>query len=109
MTKKELYEKKIEGRLQELKDEISILKTRVDNAKTEVKLEYVNQLENLKNLEQIAEKNLDEFKNKSDDTWEKFKENIEESWDKLSCEITQLKKNLKKMSKSSILNFYSLE
>ncbi|AXH10129.1 hypothetical protein CP960_08670 [Malaciobacter halophilus] len=95
MTKKELYEKKIEGRLQELKDEISILKTRVDNAKTEVKLEYVNQLENLKNLEQIAEKNLDEFKNKSDDTWEKFKENIEESWDKLSCEITQLKKKFK--------------
>jgi archaellum component FlaC len=95
MSKKELYQKKIEGRLQELKDEIIILKTRVDNAKNDVQLEYLNQIEKLKKLEKEAEEKLSEFKQKGDDSWESFKESVEHNWDKLSDEITNLKKKFK--------------
>ena len=94
MSMKEAYEKKLQSQLDEWDIEIGKLKDKVDNAKKEAQLtqnkaqlEYYKQLEELRSMQDIANKKLTEMKNAGEDTWEDLKAGVENAWDSLGSAL----------------------
>ncbi|MGD8785393.1 MAG: hypothetical protein PVF28_05480 [Thioalkalispiraceae bacterium] len=84
MSMKEAYEKKLQAQLDEWGLEIDKLKAKADKAEAEVQLEYYKQIEELRLMQEEANRKLAELKEASDDAWEDLKAGIDSAWDSLS-------------------------
>ncbi len=87
MSKKEAYEKKLQGQLNEWRAEIDKLKARADSAEGDAQLEYYKQLEDLRTKQEVASEKLEELKAASNDSWEDLKTGLDSAWDSLSRSV----------------------
>lgn len=87
MSKKEAYEKKLQGQLNEWRAEIDKLKARTDSAEGDAQLEYYKQVEDLRTRQDAAREKLEELKAAGHDSWEGLKTGLDSAWDSLSRSV----------------------
>jgi uncharacterized coiled-coil DUF342 family protein len=90
MTMKEAYLNKLQSRLDQLSAEIAKLKAKSDKAKADVQLVYYKQIEELRTLQDDANRKLIKLKDASDDTWEEITAGIDNAWDTISNKIKSI-------------------
>lgn len=77
MNMKESYRQKLQAQLEQWSAEIDKLKARAEKADADIRLEYFEQIEDLKVKQQAATDKLDELMSASDDAWEELKAGVE--------------------------------
>jgi predicted nuclease with TOPRIM domain len=77
MNMKESYRQKLQAQLDQWSAEIDKLKARAEKADADIRLEYFEQIEDLKVKQQAATDKLDELMSASDDAWEELKAGVE--------------------------------
>ena len=77
MSMKDAYLQKIEAQMEEWKSEIDKMKAKADKADAEAKLQYYEQIEELRTKQQAAQEKLTEIKNAGEDAWEDLKAGFE--------------------------------
>jgi chromosome segregation ATPase len=83
MSIRDVYEKKMQAQLDELKSRLEIFKEKASQEETNLQLEYQTLIEEI-NLElKSAHEKLQLLKQAGDDTWEEFKTEVETTWDLL--------------------------
>jgi nucleotide-binding universal stress UspA family protein len=89
LRKKMAYVEKVETQLKEWGLQTDILKAKADKSKAEVKIKYLEQIQELKNKQEAAKQRLHELRGSGDEAWADFKEGVDNALD-------DLKKSLKK-------------
>ena len=84
MGMKESYEQKLQAQLDEWGSKIDTLKAKADKAEADIQLEYYEEIERLRTLQEEATLKLNELKSSSDDAWEDLKAGMDNAWDSLS-------------------------
>jgi archaellum component FlaC len=87
--KKKAYEQKIDAQLKEWGTQVEVLKAKAEKAKTEAKITYLKQIEELRRKEESLRGKLHELKGSGDEAWEDFKGGMEEA-------LSDMKKALKR-------------
>jgi nucleotide-binding universal stress UspA family protein len=87
--KKKAYVEKMEAQLKEWGGEIDVLKAKAAKSKAEVKIAYLNQIQELKKKQGSVTKNLRELRGSGDEAWEDFKGGVEDA-------VKDLKRALKR-------------
>ena len=83
MSIRDVYEKKMQAQLDELKSRLEVFKEKAAQEETNLQLEYYTLIEEI-NLElKSAHEKLQLLKQAGDDTWEEFKTEVETTWDLL--------------------------
>jgi uncharacterized coiled-coil DUF342 family protein len=77
MNMKESYQQKLQAHLDEWSAEIDKLKARADKADADVRLEYYEQIEALREKQEAAKDKLTELMTAGDDAWEDLKAGTE--------------------------------
>ena len=80
MNMKESYRQKLKAQLDQWSAEIDKIKARADKADADVKLEYSEQIEDLRVKQQAAKEKLAGLLSASDDAWEELKAGVESAW-----------------------------
>ena len=80
---KETYQEKIEAQLKEWGNKIDGLKAKTEKSKTEIKMKYEKEIEDLRTKQGALQKKLLEMKESGEETWEGFKSSTEKSLDDL--------------------------
>jgi uncharacterized coiled-coil DUF342 family protein len=80
MNMKESYRQKLKAQLDQWSAEIDKIKARADKADADVKLEYSEQIEDLRVKQQAAKEKLAGLLSASDDAWEDLKAGVESAW-----------------------------
>lgn len=83
MSKKEAYEKQLEGQLNEWKATIDKYKAEAQQISGESQAKYYEQIEALEARRKAAQHKLNEFKDKSGDAWEDMKAGMDSAWHSL--------------------------
>jgi hypothetical protein len=83
MHLKEIYEKKMQPRLDELKEEIHELRQKADQAEANLELEYYTLLDEAQVELETASQKFQLLTQASEDDWEDFKSEFETTWDSL--------------------------
>ena len=83
MSMKELYERKMQSQLNELKTEVAGLKEKVGQAEANLELEYYTLIDELHLELEATEQKFHLLKQAQDEKWEEFKTELELSWDSL--------------------------
>ena len=84
MSPKDDNIRKLQARLQEWDKEINKLATKAIQNKSEAKLEYYKQLEELRDKQDVALKKLESFSQTDDGMWEGLRAGLESIWDNFS-------------------------
>ena len=92
MSMKEAYEKKLQGQLDEWSAEIDSLKAKADKVEGDAQVEYYKQVEELRSMQQVANENLVELKDSSDNAWEDLKAGMDSAWHSLENAVSSAKK-----------------
>ena len=83
MHLKEIYEKKMQPRLDELKEEIDELRQKAGEAETNLELEYYTLLDEAQVEFEAASQKFQLLIQANEDDWEDFKSEFEAIWDSL--------------------------
>jgi len=83
MHLKAIYEKKMQPRLDELKEEIDELRQKADEAEVNLELEYYTLLDELQARLETASQKFQLLTLANEDDWEDFKSEFETIWDSL--------------------------
>jgi hypothetical protein len=83
MTDKEMYQRKLQARLDEINAEIDKFHAMAEKAGAEARLQYYEKLDELKDLQLKAIDHMAEFKASSDEAWEDLKTGMESAWNSL--------------------------
>ena len=83
MHLKAIYEKKMQPRLDEIKEEIDELRQKADEAETNLELEYYTLIEELQVRFEAANQKFQLLIEANEDDWEDFKSEFETIWDSL--------------------------
>jgi uncharacterized coiled-coil DUF342 family protein len=84
MNIKETYQKKLNVQMDELAIEIDKLKVKADKTSAYAKVEYYNQIQELRTLQYMANHKLNELKEANGDTWEELKAGMDDACSTLS-------------------------
>ena len=83
MSMREIFERKMQAQLDELKVELAGLKDKADRAEANLELEYFTLIDELRlKLEEVEQK-FELLQQVNDEKWEEFKTELELSWDSL--------------------------
>ncbi len=77
MSMKESYQQKLQAQMDKWNAEIDKLKARADKQDADVKIEYYEQIENLRLKQQAATDKLTALMSASDEAWEELKAGVE--------------------------------
>lgn len=94
--KKEAYARKIETQLKEWSVKIDILKAKAEKSKAEVKIKYLEQIEELKSRQGALKQRLGELKESGDEAWEDFKDGLEDALDEMKKALKRAASRFKK-------------
>jgi len=83
MSMKDAYEKKLGAKLAEWSAEIDKLKAKAMKADAEAQLAYYKQIEELRSMQNSANRKLLELKDASDDAWEDLRTGLDSAWDSM--------------------------
>jgi nucleotide-binding universal stress UspA family protein len=87
--KRKAYVEKMEAQLKEWGIQIDLLKAKAEKSKAEVKMKYLEQIQELKNKQEAAKQRLRGLRESGDEAWADFKEGVDNA-------LSDLKKSLKK-------------
>lgn len=80
MENKEMYQKKMQAKIDEWKARIDELRAQSDQTKARTKQEYLDEVEKLKEKKEDAQNKLDALKAKSGDAWGDLKEGVDRAY-----------------------------
>ena len=83
MHRKAIYQKKMQPRLDELKEEIDELRQKASEAEANLELEYYTLLDELQIRLETASHKFQLLTQANEDDWEDFKSEFETIWDSL--------------------------
>lgn len=92
---KEAYEQKLQAQLDEWKADIDKLKAKANEADADAQIEYYNQIDELRAMQETARNKLTELKESSDDAWEDLKAGIESARTSLGNALKSAKSRFK--------------
>ncbi len=95
MSMKESYQQKLQDQLGQWSAEIDKLKARADKADANIKLEYYEQIEDLRVKQEAVKEKLADLMSASDDAWEDLKAEVENAWSSLGESIESATKRFK--------------
>jgi hypothetical protein len=81
MNAKEAYQQKFDAQLREWGAKIDVLKAKADQATAGAKIEYYEQIEELRFKQAAAQKKFEEFRDAGEQAWEELKPGLEHAWD----------------------------
>jgi uncharacterized coiled-coil DUF342 family protein len=84
VSQKDAYIQKLQARLHEWDKEVDRLATKAIKAKADAKLEYYEQIEELRDKREVVIEKLEKLRQASDDAWKDLKAGIESAWNDLS-------------------------
>lgn len=87
MNKKEVYQEKLEAQLREWSAKIDVLNAKADKAKAELKIEYAEQIEDLRAKQTAAQTKLQELSKSGELAWEELKPGLEHAWHDLKISV----------------------
>jgi hypothetical protein len=87
MNSREAYQEKMDAQLRQWDAQIAKLRAKSDEAKAQAKIEYLEQMEQLRNKRESAGRKLDELKKASDSAWVDLKTGLEKAWKDLGSAI----------------------
>lgn len=90
------YLKKLEARLEDWVDEVSRLREDAENAKTDMKMKYREQLEVLRSRQELALQRIRELREAGEGNWGKFKSGAEEAVEDLKKAVQDAIEKLRK-------------
>ena len=89
MSMKESYQQKLQAQLDEWNADIDKLKARAEKAESSARIEYYEQIEDLRLKQNAAKDKLAELHDAGDDAWEDLKAGIENAWSTLGDSVEQ--------------------
>ena len=93
---KDEYVKKLQTQLDKITLEVKQLKLKADKAKSDVKIQYHKQLEDIREKQAVVEKKLHEISNASDEALKELKTGMEASWKTLVDSVKSASKKFNK-------------
>lgn len=96
MNDKELYQQKMQARLDELKADVDKLKAKASGASADVQLDINRQIEVLERKIDEGKAKLSELAGAGEDAWESIKDGVESAWDSLKSAATDAASKFKK-------------
>lgn len=84
MPEKNQYIEKAQARLNQWNAEIHKLEAKMDEAEADAKIEYQNQLEEMRKQRDEAEAQMREMQNASDEAWSELQSGFDKAWDDIS-------------------------
>jgi uncharacterized coiled-coil DUF342 family protein len=83
MNTKQAYQEKFDAQLREWSAKIEELKAKADKAKAEAKIEYCEQIEELRSKRAAVQTKLHELSESGERAWEELKPGLEHAWEDL--------------------------
>jgi membrane protein involved in colicin uptake len=80
---KDAYIAKLQAQLDEWGSDIDKLKAKADKSGADTRIQYQNQIEELRSIQATANQKLTELKEANLHTWESMKEGAEHTWNSL--------------------------
>lgn len=90
MREKELYQQKMEAKLDEWKAEAEKLRAKAAGADADAKLDANRKAEELDRKIETGNQRLAEIREAGEDTWESVKARVDAAWDTLTSEVREL-------------------
>ena len=81
--KRKTYQEKVEDQLKEWGVKIDELMAKAETSKAEIKIKYLEQVEELKSKQGALKQRLGELKESGDEAWEDFKDGLEDALDEM--------------------------
>lgn len=81
--KRKTYQEKVEDQLKDWGNQIDTLKAKAEKSKAEIKIKYLEQVEELKSKQGALKQRLGELKESGDEAWEDFKDGLEDALDEM--------------------------
>jgi len=82
MSEKQHYIDKAKARLEQWEAEIDKLKARMDEAGADARIEYREELDDLRKRRTEAKEKLSKLADAGDDAWDDVRQGLEAAWDK---------------------------
>ncbi len=96
MNDKELYQQKMQARLNEWKADVDKLKAKASGASADVQLDMNRQIKVLEHNIEEGKAKLSELATAGEDAWESIREGVESAWGSLKSGVTDAAAKLKK-------------
>ncbi len=87
MSDRDLYQKKMQAKLDEWKAILDVLKARASGLSADAQLEMREQVKSLENKIQEGKTKLAELREAGEDSWESVKQGVESAWDALKSAV----------------------
>lgn len=84
MDTKKAYQEKMEAQIREWSAKMELLRAKADKTKAEAKIKYYEQIEELKEKQELAHLKLNELRGSKDEAWEELKAGFDKAWEELS-------------------------
>jgi len=88
MDQKEAYQEKAEAQLEELKARIGLMEAKAAKAKAEAKIEYSEQIEELRQEQQEVEERLEGLKAAGSEAWRELSAGVDDAMTALQNAVT---------------------
>ena len=95
MPDKDAYVQKLHAQIDEWDAEIEKLKTKVDNAKAESRLEYQKEIENLQLRRQEVGERLTKVRHALEGAWEDISAGAQNAWDAMDDALRSARSKIK--------------
>lgn len=92
MSRKEAYEKKLQAQFDGWSAHIDRLQAKADLAEADAQLTYYKQIEDLRDLQDVAKERISELKEAHANAWEDLKAGVNSAWDSLGNAVTSATK-----------------
>ncbi|MCW8842631.1 MAG: hypothetical protein OQK00_04365 [Rhodobacteraceae bacterium] len=84
MSMKDAYVQKLKAQMDEWSAQINKLKAKAESKEADAKIEYLEQIDALREEQLEAQKKMSDLQNASETAWEDLKAGVDRSWDSLS-------------------------
>jgi uncharacterized coiled-coil DUF342 family protein len=95
MENKDAYIQKLSARLDEWNAEIDKLRAKADKAEAESRIEFQNQIENLRQRHKEAEEKTAELREAGEGAWEDLKSGVQGAWDVMEQSLKSARSRFK--------------
>ena len=94
--KRDAYVQRLKAKMDEWNAEIDKLKAKADQAEAEAKIEYHEQIEDLRAKRKHVEEKIAELQQAGEGAWEDLKQGLENSWEILKSAFAKAKSRFEK-------------
>jgi uncharacterized coiled-coil DUF342 family protein len=93
--KRDAFVQKIKARIDEWNAEIDRLKAKAEQAEADARIEYHDEIQELKNYRDDARKKLDKLQNAGEGAWEDLKAGVEMAFDAMNQAVSSARNRFK--------------